>query len=102
MSFSSSSSSKFSRIQRSISIHDLESILKELSCSNRAQLAPHTTDGTIALDFSCYVYHNYNGHAFVRFTNDDRRTFIKLARAIRLDQKKFGIIGFCSSLEEYL
>lgn len=75
-----SSKYEFDLIIRSITIDDLKGILNDLSCSNRARIAPHLVCGTIELSFRCYVYYD-QARAFVKFTNDDRRTFIKLARA---------------------
>jgi hypothetical protein len=90
MSSSSSFSTVFQedRVHRYITVKDLENILHDLSCSNRARIAPHMLGGPFQLSFLCHVYYDSCGYAFVRFTNDDRRTFIKLAR-IGLSQTKF-------------
>ncbi|MEX0598347.1 MAG: hypothetical protein WD512_17800 [Candidatus Paceibacterota bacterium] len=85
------------RIDRSITTNDLERILNELSCSNRAQIGPHVIGGTVELIFRCHVYFNSSAHAFVRFTNDDRRKFIKLARA-QLTEKNFPIKIYYDSI----
>ncbi|MEX0598348.1 MAG: hypothetical protein WD512_17805 [Candidatus Paceibacterota bacterium] len=89
-------------IHRSTTTNDLERILNELSCSNRAQIGPHVKGGAVELYFICHVYYNSTTPPIVRFTNDDRRKFIKLARA-QLTQKNFPIkIYYESSLNNRL
>jgi hypothetical protein len=76
-----SSPYKVDCIRRHISIVQLELILIELRVSNRARIPPNNFLGSVYLDFRCQVYFDL-GYAYCKFTNDDRRTFIKLATRI--------------------
>ena len=66
-------------VNRCISIGDLNESLTELTCSNRTTFPPHEINTSVHIKL--YVHGFYiDGQANVRFTNPQRREFIRVAK----------------------
>ncbi|MEX0598642.1 MAG: hypothetical protein WD512_19320 [Candidatus Paceibacterota bacterium] len=66
-------------IDRKINDNDLLFILKELRKGTLVRMPNNKESGKIYLKFLCPVCYE-GGSTIAKFTNDDRRTFIKFAR----------------------
>jgi hypothetical protein len=71
---------KFDHVARKITLHDLHCILDSLKFGNCVLIPPHSWVGDIYLSFMCHTMVKQDGFVFAKFTNDDRRKFIKIGR----------------------